>query len=72
MDNQEKRPGGEEFRADNRETDKMNKEFHYMLNRAARGLMGRREFLGRASAMGISAAMASTLLASAARAEGPV
>ena len=44
----------------------MNNEFDYMLKRAARGLMGRREFLGRASAMGISAAMANTLLASAA------
>ena len=50
----------------------MNNEFDYMLKRAARGLMGRREFLGRASAMGISAAMASTLLASAARAQEPV
>ena len=30
----------------------MNAEFDYMLRRAARGQMSRREFMGRASAMG--------------------
>lgn len=50
----------------------MNAELDYMLKRAARGLMSRREFVGRASALGITAAMANTLLASAARAQEPV
>ena len=34
----------------------MNAELDYMLKRAARGLMSRREFVGRASALGITAA----------------
>ena len=49
----------------------MNDEFKYLLSRTARGLHSRREFLGRAGALGVSAAMANSLLASAVRAEGP-
>ena len=49
----------------------MSNELNYLLARAARGLMSRREFVGRAGALGVSAALASTLLASAARAEEP-
>jgi peptide/nickel transport system substrate-binding protein len=50
----------------------MNAEFNHLLKSAARGRISRREFMGRAAAMGIAATTASTLLASAARAEGPV
>ena len=49
----------------------MSNELNYLLARAAKGLMSRREFVGRAGALGVSAALASTLLASAARAEEP-
>lgn len=49
----------------------MSNELNYLLARAAKGLMSRREFVGRAGALGVSAAMASTLLATAARAEEP-
>ena len=50
----------------------MSNELNYLLSRASKGLMSRREFVGRAGALGVSAAMASTLLATAARAEEPV
>ena len=50
----------------------MNAELDYLLKRATRGVMSRREFVGRASALGVSAAMANTMLASAARAQEPV
>lgn len=50
----------------------MSNELNYLLKRAARGLMSRREFVGRAGALGVSAAVASSMLATAARAEGPV
>ncbi len=50
----------------------MNDELHYIVKRAAKGLMSRREFMGRASALGVSAVMANALLASAVRAEEPV
>jgi peptide/nickel transport system substrate-binding protein len=50
----------------------MTSEFDYMLKRAARGLMSRREFVGRASALGITASTANMLLSSAARAQEPV
>ena len=43
----------------------------YIRASAALGRMSRREFLGRTSAMGITAAAASTLLADAVRAAGP-
>ena len=49
----------------------MSNELNYLLSRAAKGLMSRREFVGRVGALGVSAALASTLLASAARAEEP-
>jgi peptide/nickel transport system substrate-binding protein len=49
----------------------MSNELNYLLSRAAKGLMSRREFVGRAGALGVSAAMASSLLSSAARAEEP-
>ena len=42
----------------------MNAELDHMLKRAARGLMSRREFVGRASALGITAATANMLLSS--------
>ena len=50
----------------------MNDQFHRLMSRAARGQMSRREFMGRASAMGITAATAGTLFATAARAQEPV
>ena len=50
----------------------MNEQMTYLLSQAAKGRMSRREFIGRASALGVSAAMAGSMLATAARAEGPV
>ncbi len=50
----------------------MNEQMNYLLAQAAKGRMSRREFMGRASALGVSAALASSMLATAARAEGPV
>ncbi|MBC2836387.1 ABC transporter substrate-binding protein [Paragemmobacter straminiformis] len=49
----------------------MSNELNYIVKRAAKGLMSRREFMGRASALGVSAMMANALLASAVRAEEP-
>ncbi len=49
----------------------MNDELRYLLARTAQGKHSRRAFLGRAGALGVSAAMANTLLASAVRASGP-
>ena len=49
----------------------MSNELNYLLARASKGLMSRREFVGRAGALGISAAMAGTLLTTAAKAEEP-
>ncbi len=49
----------------------MKDELEYLSKRAARGLMSRREFVGRAMALGLTAAAANTMLASAVRAEGP-
>ncbi|THH36253.1 ABC transporter substrate-binding protein [Aliishimia ponticola] len=43
----------------------------YFAMRAARGLMSRREFMGRAAAMGVTATAAATLLGDAALAAGP-
>ncbi|KIC17935.1 ABC transporter substrate-binding protein [Leisingera sp. ANG-DT] len=43
---------------------------HYV-ERAVKGFMTRREFIGRLGALGVAAASANSLLASAARAEGP-
>ena len=49
----------------------MNKELDYLSKRVAKGLMTRREFTGRAAALGMTAAMASSMLATAVHAEGP-
>ncbi len=49
----------------------MNNEFRYLLAQATRGRLDRRAFLGRAAALGVTGAMANTLLATAVRAEGP-
>jgi peptide/nickel transport system substrate-binding protein len=50
----------------------MNDELRFLARQAARGRMDRRAFLGRASALGLSAAAANLMLTQAARAEGPV
>jgi peptide/nickel transport system substrate-binding protein len=50
----------------------MSNELVYLSHRVAAGRMNRRDFLGRASALGVSAAFAGGLLADAARAQGPV
>ncbi|MBC7739016.1 MAG: peptide ABC transporter substrate-binding protein, partial [Candidatus Saccharibacteria bacterium] len=47
----------------------MSNEFNHILKLAAAGKMSRRGFIGRAGALGVSAAMAGTLLATVARAE---
>lgn len=49
----------------------MSNELNYLLSRAVKGLMSRREFVGRAGALGVMATTANALLATAARAEGP-
>jgi len=49
----------------------MNDQLNYFARRAALGLMNRREFVGRAMALGATAAAANTMLASAVRAAGP-
>jgi peptide/nickel transport system substrate-binding protein len=49
----------------------MNDEIRYLLNRTAQGKHSRRAFLGRAGALGLSAAMANAMLASAVRAQEP-
>lgn len=49
----------------------MNDELRYLLSRTVKGTYSRRAFLGRATAMGLTAAMANTVLATAVRAEGP-
>lgn len=50
----------------------MSQELDYLRRRVAAGRVNRREFLGRAAALGVSATFANSLLASAALAEGPV
>lgn len=49
----------------------MSNELNYLLKQAARGLMSRRDFVGRAGALGVSAAVAGSMLSTAARAEEP-
>ena len=49
----------------------MSIELNHLLKRAAKGLISRRDFVGRAGALGVSAAMAGTLLTTAAKAEEP-
>lgn len=50
----------------------MSQELDFLSRRVAAGRLSRREFLGRATALGVSATFANSLLASAARAQGPV
>ncbi len=50
----------------------MNKELQHLSERVSKGLMTRREFVGRAAALGVTAAVANTMLAGAAKAAGPV
>ncbi|MER9178414.1 ABC transporter substrate-binding protein [Mesorhizobium sp. M0955] len=47
-------------------------EMGFLSERVAKGKLSRREFLGRAAVLGVSAAFANNLLATAAMAEGPV
>jgi peptide/nickel transport system substrate-binding protein len=50
----------------------MSNELEYLSRRVAAGRMSRRDFLGRAAALGVTATFANTLLTSAVRAAGPV
>lgn len=50
----------------------MSNEVEFLSRRVATGMMKRRDFLGRAAALGITAPFANTLLSNAARAAGPV
>ena len=50
----------------------MSNELEFLSRRVAEGKLSRRDFLGRAAALGVTATFANSLLASAARAEGPV
>jgi peptide/nickel transport system substrate-binding protein len=50
----------------------MSNELEFLSRYVAKGKLSRRDFLGRASALGVSAAFANTLLSTAVRAEGPV
>ena len=49
----------------------MNDQLEYLKKRVAQGKISRREFMGRASAMGVSAAAATAMMTTAAHAEGP-
>ncbi|WP_295316042.1 ABC transporter substrate-binding protein [Roseobacter sp.] len=50
----------------------MNDQLKYYSDRVTKGLMTRREFVGRAAALGVTAAVANSMLATAAKAAGPV
>ena len=50
----------------------MSNELEYLSRRVAAGRLSRRDFLGRAAALGVAATFANSLLGSAARAAGPV
>jgi peptide/nickel transport system substrate-binding protein len=50
----------------------MSNELEYLSRDVARGRLSRRDFLGRAAALGISAAFANTLIGNAARGQGAV
>ena len=50
----------------------MSNELEFLSHRVAAGKLSRRDFLGRAAALGVTATFANSLLASAARAAGPV
>ena len=49
----------------------MSNELDYLSRRVAAGRLSRRDFLGRAAALGVTASMANSLLAGAARAQAP-
>ncbi len=49
----------------------MTNELDYLKRRAGQGKLSRREFLGKTSALGVSAAAAGTMFATAVHAEGP-
>ena len=49
----------------------MNEQLTHMTKQVTAGKLTRREFMGKAAALGVSAAMASTMFADAARAAGP-
>ena len=50
----------------------MNDQLKYYSERVTKGLMTRREFVGKAAALGVTAIVANSMLASAAKAAGPV
>jgi len=50
----------------------MSKELEYLSRRVAAGKLNRRDFLGRAAALGVTATFANTLLSNAVHAAGPV
>jgi peptide/nickel transport system substrate-binding protein len=50
----------------------MSDELRFLSRHVIRGRLSRRDFLGRAAALGVTATFANSLLAGAARAEGPV
>ena len=50
----------------------MNDQLKFLTRQAASGLMTRREFVGRAGALGVTALAATTMLSSAVKAAGPV
>jgi peptide/nickel transport system substrate-binding protein len=49
----------------------MKDQLEYYLGRVTTGLMSRREFIGRAGALGVTAALANSMIASAVHAAGP-
>ena len=50
----------------------MSDELDFLSRRVVSGKLSRRDFLGRAAALGVTATFANSLLSSAARAAGPV
>lgn len=50
----------------------MSNELEFLSRYVAKGKLSRRDFLGRAAALGVSATFANSLIATAVRAEGPV
>jgi peptide/nickel transport system substrate-binding protein len=59
-------------KSDNQRERTMSRELEFLSRKVAHGKLSRRDFLGRASALGVSAAFANTLLSSAAQAAGPM
>ncbi len=50
----------------------MSRELDFLSNYVVSGKLSRRDFLGRAAALGVSATMANSLISTAARAQGPI